>query len=135
LLVGEIATVAFLLGPIGLAAIGAAVVAALGGSIELQIAAFIVLSLLSIFILRPIARRHLKTPPIDKRTGAGALIGRDALVLERVDRDRGQVKIGGDHWSARSTNPTDVFEPGDRVLVDSVHSTIARVSKLPEHHE
>src|ERR1700675_3778297 len=86
LMLGEIATTAFLLGPVGVAAAGAAIIAAAGGSVELQIGVFIVLSLLSIFILRPIARRHLKMPPLDRRTGAGALVGREALVLERVDR-------------------------------------------------
>ena len=50
-------------------------------------------------------------------------------MLERVDRDSGQVKVGGDVWSARSVAPDEVFEPGDRVVVESVYRTILNVSK------
>lgn len=130
LLAGEIAITAFILGPIGLAAFGAGLCAALDASVEVQFAAFAVLSVLSLLLIRPIAKRHLQPPPLEQRTGATAMIGLDALVLHRVDRDHGQVKIEGDVWSARSTQPDDVFEPGERVVVDSVHrGTIVRVSK------
>jgi membrane protein implicated in regulation of membrane protease activity len=134
LLAGELAITAFILGPIGLAAFGAGLCAVLGGGLEAQVAAFIVLSVLSLALIRPIARRHLATaPPLHQRTGASALIGLEALVLEQVDRDRGQVKVEGDVWSARSDH--DVFEPGSRVRVDAVHrGTILRVSK-PERKE
>jgi membrane protein implicated in regulation of membrane protease activity len=59
-------------------------------------------------------------------------LGEQALVLEKVDRDQGQVKVGGDVWSARSTSATAVFEPGQRVVVDSVHRTILHVSRAEE---
>jgi membrane protein implicated in regulation of membrane protease activity len=133
LLAGEIAITAFILGPIGLAAFGAGLCAALGGSVEAQFAAFAVLSVLSLLLIRPIAKRHMQRPPLEQRTGATAMIGLDALVLERVNRDHGQVKIEGDVWSARSAQHDDVFEPGTRVVVDSVHrGTIVRVSKVPD---
>src|SRR4051794_38597584 len=91
--VGEILTVGFVLGPIALAAALAAVVAAVGGGAEFQVAVFVVASLASLLFLRPIARRHMRTPGA-LRTGTAALIGQRALVLERVDADHGQVKIG-----------------------------------------
>jgi membrane protein implicated in regulation of membrane protease activity len=129
LLAGEIAITAVILGPIGLAAFGAGLCAVLGGSVEAQFAAFAVLSVLSLGLLRPIAKRHLEAQPAPQRTGAAALIGLEALVLEQVDRDHGQVKIEGDVWSARSTQHDDVFEPGSRVVVESVHrGTILHVS-------
>ena len=130
LLVGEVVITAFVLGPISLAAIGAGLCALFGGSTEAQLIAFIVLSVLSLAFLRPIAKRHLLARPREQRTGASVMVGLEALVLERVDRDRGQVKIEGDVWSARSKHPDDVFEPGDRVFVDSVHrGTIVYVSR------
>jgi membrane protein implicated in regulation of membrane protease activity len=131
LMAGELAVTAAILGPIGLAAVGAGIVAALGGSSEAQIAGFIVLTLLSLLVARPIAKRHLLAPPPPLRTNAPALVGAPALVLERVDLDSGQVKVGGEVWSARTTGPHDVFEPGVRVVVDSVHRTILHVSLLP----
>lgn len=130
LLVGEIAVTAFVLGPLSLAAVGAGLCALLGGGVEAQFLAFIAIAILSLVFLRPIAKRHLMARPREQRTGASVMVGLEALVLERVDRDRGQVKIEGDVWSARSRNHDDVFEPGDRVVVDSVHrGTIVYVSR------
>jgi membrane protein implicated in regulation of membrane protease activity len=131
LMAGELAVTAAILGPIGLAAVGAGIVAALGGSSEAQIVGFIVLTLLSLLVARPIAKRHLLAPPPPLRTNAPALVGAAALVLERVDLDSGQVKVGGEVWSARTTSLEAVFEPGERVRVDSVHRTILHVSRLP----
>ncbi|MGH2980344.1 MAG: NfeD family protein, partial [Solirubrobacterales bacterium] len=110
----------------------AGVAAAAGASSEVQIVAFTVLTLLSLVVARPIAKRHLLAPPAERRTNAPALLGEQALVLIRVDRDSGQVKVGGDVWSARSSIPADVFEPGDRVVVDAVHRTILHVSLAAE---
>ena len=128
LFAGELAVTAAILGPIGIAALGAGVVAAAGASSEVQIVVFTIFTLLSLVIARPIAKRHLLSPPAEQRTNAPALLGEQALVLQRVDRDSGQVKVGGDVWSARTTTTTDVFEPGDRVVVDAVHRTILHVS-------
>jgi membrane protein implicated in regulation of membrane protease activity len=129
LMAGELLVTAAILGPIGLAAFGAGIVAAFDASSEVQIAAFIVFTLLSLVFARPIAKRHLVAPPPEYRTNAPALVGEEALVLHQVDRDSGQVKVGGDVWSARSVDPQDVFEPGERVVVESVHRTFLNVSK------
>ena len=129
LMAGELLVTAAVLGPIGLAAFGAGIVAALGASSEVQIAAFIVFTLLSLVFARPIAKRHLVPQPAEFRTNAPALVGEEAVVMQQVDRDSGQVKVGGDVWSARTVNPEDVFAPGERVVVESVHRTFLNVSK------
>ena len=129
LMAGELLVTAAVLGPIGLAAFGAAIVAAFGASTELQIASFIVFTLLSLVFARPIAKRHLVPQPPEFRTNAPALVGEEAVVVQQVDRDSGQVKVGGEVWSARPVNPEDVFEPGERLIVESVHRTILNVSK------
>jgi membrane protein implicated in regulation of membrane protease activity len=125
---GEVVTLGFFLGPIALAAIVAAVAAAIGAGVEIQVAVFILASVASLAIVRPIARRHMRTPP-QIRTGTAALIGTPALVLERVDRDRGQVRIGGEVWSARSFDEDQVFEPGARVEVLKIDGATALVSE------
>ncbi|MDQ3670787.1 MAG: NfeD family protein, partial [Actinomycetota bacterium] len=65
---GEIFTLGFFLGPIALAAVLAAIVAALGGGAAFQFAAFIVGALASLAIVRPIVQRHIRTPA-QLRTG------------------------------------------------------------------
>ena len=128
LAVGEIATMGFFLGPIAIAATLAAVVAVVGGGLATQWIVFIAASLASLLVLRPIARRHLRTPAA-LRTGTAALVGSPAVVLERVDRDGGQVKIGGEVWSARSYDDDDAFEPGSRVEVMKIDGATALVAE------
>jgi membrane protein implicated in regulation of membrane protease activity len=125
---GEILTLGFFLGPIAIAAALAAIVAAIGLPVELQVAVFAVASAGSLAFIRPIALRHIKTPP-RLRSGTAALVGTRALVLERVDADHGQVKIGGEVWTARPYDEDDVFEPGARVDVMKIQGATALVAE------
>jgi membrane protein implicated in regulation of membrane protease activity len=128
LAVGEIATLGFFLGPIAVAATAAAVVALAGAGLALQWVVFIAASLGSVLVLRPIVRRHLRTPA-SLRTGTAALVGGPATVTQRVDRDGGQVKIGGELWTARSYDEDDSFEPGTRVEVMKIDGATALVAE------
>lgn len=83
----------------------AALVAALaGGAIWLQVALFIVVSLLCLIAVRPLARRYLNTKV--QPTNADRVIGAQAQVTENIDnlQSQGAVNIGGMTWSARSEN-------------------------------
>jgi membrane protein implicated in regulation of membrane protease activity len=117
-LLGAELLVAFTLyfGPIALAALVASVVAALDGSVELQVLAFAVAAVLSLLVVRPIARRHLV---IDERvkTGVETLVGKRALVLTEVTIDSGTVKIEGQDWSARIDDEHGSIPAGRRVTV------------------
>jgi membrane protein implicated in regulation of membrane protease activity len=123
---GEILTLGFFLGPIAIAALLATLVAVAGASVPLQIGTFVAGSIASLAIVRPIARRHMHTPP-SIRTGTAALIGSKAVVLEQVDVDSGKVKIGGEVWSARAFDDDDVIEPGTRVEVMRIDGATALV--------
>ena len=127
LAVGEILTPGlFFLGPVALAAAIAAVVAALGAAVWLQVVVFGVCTLATLAFLRPLARKHLSMP-IAIRTGSAALEGAHATVLQRVDGDGGRVRIGGEIWSARSYVLDQVFEPGTRVEVAKIEGATALV--------
>ncbi len=127
LALGELATPGmFFLGPVALAAIPAAVVALIGGPAWLQVLVFILGSLGSIAVLRPIARAHLHMPALT-RTGTAALVGARAVVLERVDANGGRVRLGGEEWSARSYMEEQVMEPGTRVEVAQIEGATALV--------
>jgi membrane protein implicated in regulation of membrane protease activity len=128
LAVGEMFTLGFFLGPIALAAAIGAVVAAVGLPVEVQFTVFVVCSAASVLFLRPIAMRHMRTPGA-LRSGTAALIGQRALVLERVDADGGQVKIGGEVWTARPYDESEVFEPGSRVDVMKIDGATALVAE------
>ena len=126
LAVGEMLTVSFFLGPIAVAAVAAAIVALAGGGVALQWIVFTVMSAGSLLVLRPIARRHLRMPA-QLRTGAAALVGSTAVVIDRVDRDGGTVRLAGEVWSARSFDEDHAFEPGTRVEVFKIEGATALV--------
>jgi membrane protein implicated in regulation of membrane protease activity len=127
LALGELATPGmFFLGPVALAAIPAAVVALIGGPAWLQVLVFILGSLGSIAVLRPIARAHLHMPALT-RTGTAALVGARAVVLERVDANGGLIRLGGEEWSARAYMEEQVMEPGTRVEVAQIQGATALV--------
>jgi membrane protein implicated in regulation of membrane protease activity len=124
---GELATPGlFFLAPVALAAIPAGIVALLGGAAWLQVLVFILGSLATLAVLRPIARAHLHMPMLT-RTGAAALVGTRAVVLERVDAFGGRVRIGGEEWSARAYMDEQVLEPGTRVEVAQIEGATALV--------
>jgi membrane protein implicated in regulation of membrane protease activity len=93
-------------------------------------AVFLVVSVLLLVLVRPALRRHL-TPAKGPQTGIKALEGKNALVLDRVARDEGQVKLDGQVWTARPFNDGDVFEPGDLVTVMHIDGATAVVWKNP----
>jgi membrane protein implicated in regulation of membrane protease activity len=125
---GEMFTMGFFLGPVAIAAVTAAIVALAGGGVALQWIVFIAMSAASLAVLRPIARRHLRTP-MQLRTGTAALIGCPAIVMERVDGRGGQVKIRGEVWSARSFDEDQAYEPGTRVEVLKIDGATALVAE------
>ena len=126
LAVGEMVTLGFFLGPIALAATMAAIVALAGGPVALQWVVFTAVSAGSLLVLRPIARRHMRMPA-QLRTGTAALVGATAVVIERVDRDGGAVRLAGEVWSARSYDEDHAFEPGTRVEVLKIDGATALV--------
>jgi membrane protein implicated in regulation of membrane protease activity len=127
LAVGELLTSGlFFLGPVAVAAVIAAILAALGASAVVQFLAFVILSIASVAVLRPLAKSHIRMPPM-LRTGTDALVGSDALVLERVDAHSGRVKIGGEEWSARAFMADQVIEAGSRVEVVKIEGATALV--------
>jgi membrane protein implicated in regulation of membrane protease activity len=127
LAVGEIFTPGlFFLGPVALAALAATIAAALGGALWLDTLVFVLGSLASLGFLRPIARSHVRMPHAI-RTGAAALEGAKAVVLQRVDGMGGRVRIGGEEWSARSYVADEVFDPGTQVEVAQIEGATALV--------
>jgi membrane protein implicated in regulation of membrane protease activity len=126
LAIGEVFTPGlFFLGPVAVAAAAAAVAAALSGTLAALIV-FLVCAVLSLAVLRPIARAHLRIPAI-ARTGTAALVGRKATVLRQVDREGGLVRIGGEEWSARAFVSDQVIEPGTPVDVVEIEGATALV--------
>jgi membrane protein implicated in regulation of membrane protease activity len=100
--------------------------AALGAPLLLQVVVAAVVAVAMLGVVRPVALRHLRTP-IESRTGVAALVGRQAVVLERVDAHSGLVKLGGETWTARAFDPHSTIEPGRTVDVVQIEGATAVV--------
>jgi membrane protein implicated in regulation of membrane protease activity len=126
--VGEMHQGGFYLAPFALGAAIAAIVSLLGAGAALSAVVFVATSTVVFATLRPVARRHRQLPP-SIRTGAAALIGRPAIVLERIANDEGVgcVRIGGEVWTARSYDDDEVIDAGERVEVVEIRGATALV--------
>jgi membrane protein implicated in regulation of membrane protease activity len=127
--IGEMHQGGFYLLPFAAGAALAAVVGLLGVGALLSGIVFVLASAIVFGTLRPVARRHRHLPPAI-RTGAAALIGRRAMVLERIANGEGVgcVKIdGGEVWTARSYDEDEVIDVGERVEVVEIKGATALV--------
>ncbi len=128
--IGEMLTTSFFLAPFSVGAAAAAVTDAAGaGGLPAWIV-FVAVSFAMLAFVRPIAKSHMKVPP-SIRTGTAALIGRDAVVLERISNHdaEGSVRIDGEVWTARAYDEDHVIERGKRVQVVEIRGATALVSE------
>lgn len=105
LLVAEMLTVDLLFASLAFSAFMAAIANGLGFEMAAQGLVFGLAAAISLFVLRPIALKHLKKRPGDFATNIEALIGAQAVALTQVTVHDGQIKLSGEIWSARSQGP------------------------------
>jgi membrane protein implicated in regulation of membrane protease activity len=122
----EVMTTTLAFGLVGIAALIAAGTGYLGAPAALQFGVFVAASAVGLGVARPFALRHIRQPPM-LRTGTAALVGRPALVLEEVGPHGGRVRIGGEVWSARSYDETQVIPAGKTVDVMHIEGATALV--------
>jgi membrane protein implicated in regulation of membrane protease activity len=124
--VAELLTTTLALVLIAVGALAAALTSALGGGIGLQLAAFVVVSLAGIVLIRPLGLRRLQRRP-SLRTGTAALVGRTGYVLADVSPHGGRIRIGGEEWSARPYDEMSVIPSGATVDVLEIKGATALV--------
>lgn len=133
LIAAEVLSGEFVLLMLGGAALLAAGASALvTGSLVVGGAVFVVSAGLLVFAVRPPLRRKLERGLGHHESHLKRLVGASAVVVRRVDGHGGQVKIGGDLWSARSVDVDDVLEPGERVTVMEITGATALVVGMDE---
>jgi membrane protein implicated in regulation of membrane protease activity len=126
--VGEVLTTGFFLAPFAIGGALAAATDAAGAGELVAWLVFVLVSLATLALVRPLVRtRLLSAPPT--RTGAAALIGKKAMVLEPIDNHNGVgcVKIDGEVWSARSFDDEHQIPAGTRVEVVDIKGATALV--------
>ena len=124
--VAEFFTLTLAFGLLAAAALVAAVVAGLGGSVLAQFLAFAITGGVGLLIVRPIARRQM-THPSPVREGSYALTGKKAVVIEEVTGTQGLIKLAGEAWSARAFDENQVIPAGTAVDVMEIDGATAIV--------
>ncbi len=129
---GEMASLDLVLLMFAGGAVGGMTVALLGGPVVLQLLAFVVVSGLLLFVVRPIAARHLTDRTPQQLDGVATLIGKTARVTQPVDSRSGRIKVGADEWTARSQYSGERFGVGTTVRIVQVDGATAVVGDALE---
>ncbi len=124
LVIAELFTGTFVLLMLGIGALAAGVAGLFGAPGGLMVVIFAVVSGASLLLLRPWINKKFGK---GREMGLATIEGADVLVIEKVTRDSGMVKIEGELWRARPYDVDQTYEPGDRVRVVKVDGATALV--------
>lgn len=100
-----------------LGALAALISALLGAPVWLQIVWFLLVSIVTLALTRPLARKYVNGRIV--ATNADMLVGRECVVTDRIDNvlGTGAVTVGGKIWTARMADPEGKAETGERMEV------------------
>jgi membrane protein implicated in regulation of membrane protease activity len=107
--------------------LGALIAAMCNAQLWVQITVFLILSATLLACMRPFVKKFIK--PKITATNADSIIGSEGFVTEDIDNlsARGQVKLGGMFWSARSTSG-DPIGKDTKIKVDRIEGVKVFVS-------
>jgi len=108
------------------------IAANLGAPLWLQIVLFLAISLLLLFVTRPLAVRLLNQKRV--KTNYEGVIGKVVKVTAKIDNfnGTGTAVCNGQEWTARAEDDTAVFEPGTLVKVVNVSGVKLIVAEYKE---
>lgn len=112
-------------------ALAALIAASLGAFALVQVIVFLVVSFVTLLLVRPLAQRYIN----DRKepTNADRVIGREAVVTQAIDnlKGEGQVNVSGAVWTARSQEEAPI-PAGARVRILRIEGVKVIVSPVPE---
>lgn len=129
----ELLTLSFVAVYPAIGAVAAALAAAVGGSVWIQLLVFAAVSVAALLLTRkPLLRLMSRTPQVP--SNAPTVVGKRAVVVISIEPgpgQRGQVRVGTEHWSARSEDEYAINEGAtvDVIRIDGV-TLVVRPSGL-----
>ncbi len=128
--IGEILTVGFLLFWFGIACLLAMVVSFFTSNIIIQMVVFLVSSVILILSTKPFVKKFINKKTI--LTNTNSLIGKKAIVIKEINnlQGTGQIKIGGEIWSAQNESDTTISE-NQEVEIIKIEGVKLIVKQLP----
>jgi membrane protein implicated in regulation of membrane protease activity len=92
-----------------------------------QVVIFLVISTALLIFTRPVALRKFKVGRV--KTNVDSLVGKQALVVKKIGEfDKGEVKLQGQIWSARSEDSSVIDEDTkcEVVRIEGVHAIVRK---------
>ncbi len=116
-------------------AVVAAIAAAVGLPLIVQLLLFAIASVLLIFLTRPMAVRYVNQKT--KKTNVDALVGQHHRVAETIDPSIGQGKIiiGDVEWGVKPADGSSVIEEGSLVEIVEISGVKLIVEPMEEEYE
>lgn len=90
---------------------------------------FAVVSALALFFVRPWIKNRFYRSSHDVKIGVSTILGAEAVVVEHIDAEAGQVNLSGELWRARPYDADRSYEPGERVRVIEVDGATVLVGR------
>jgi membrane protein implicated in regulation of membrane protease activity len=128
LIICEIAISIFFFVCLAVGSIVSAIFALFGATVWIQIIIFAIVSVISIFTIRPLFKKIISKNKTVK-SNIDALINEEGIVMEKIAPFKnGFIKVQGEVWLANSKQ--EVFEIGDKVKIKEITGNIAVVERL-----
>lgn len=96
----------------------------------IQVIAAVAASFGMLALVRPSIVKRLHSGP-ELTLGHAALVGKQGIVVDEVSMQGGQIRIGGELWTARPFDETEVIEPGAPVDIFEIRGATAYVHRVP----
>jgi membrane protein implicated in regulation of membrane protease activity len=112
-------------------AVAGAATAGAGAPLALQALVAILVSAGLLAFVRPSVVQRLHRGP-ELRSGTAAIVGTEGFVLREISAADGQVKLGGEVWTARPYDDSAVIGEGARVQVLEIRGATALVVEVPQ---
>jgi membrane protein implicated in regulation of membrane protease activity len=105
--------------------------ALVGLGIPLQVVLAAGASVAMLALVRPEMVERLNRGP-NLKSGSDALIGKEGYAIAEINAHGGQVKLGGEVWSARPYIDDDVIPLGAKVQLFEIRGATAYVHEVPQ---
>lgn len=113
-------------------ALVAFILSLLGMSVNIQLAAFVIVSFLLLFSTRPIALKYVNRNTV--KTNSESLVGKTARITKEVNNTEGTgaAVLNGQEWTARAEDDKNIYPAGTMVEVKDIRGVKLIVRRAQE---
>jgi membrane protein implicated in regulation of membrane protease activity len=129
--VAELASLDLVLLMLAVGALGGMVTALIGAGVVVQVLVAAATAVAMLAVVRPGIVARLHSGP-ELKHGPAALIGTEGFAVMEITGQSGQVKLGGEVWTARPYSEDAVIPAGAKVQVFEIRGATAYVHEIPQ---